>query len=69
MANKDRENLNRNDDHQNGDPWEACPAGELTQMVHRLDTSQRQTRTKQIYGTAFVSAGRGGFRLCGASPW
>jgi len=57
MSSKDRENLNQNDDHRNDNPWEVCPTGELTQMVHRLDASQRRARSKQVYGTALVSTG------------
>jgi len=40
-----------------GDPWEACAAGELTQMVRRLDASQRHARRKQVYTTALLSTG------------
>ncbi len=37
--------------HQN-DNWHDCPAGELSQMVGRVNTSQRQARRKQLFGTA-----------------
>jgi hypothetical protein len=39
------------------DAWEACPEGELTQMVRRLDASQRWAVRKQVYTTALISTG------------
>ncbi len=48
-------NKNRQSTHQNDSPWDACPAGELTQMVHRLDASQRRTRSLQVGKTALLS--------------
>ena len=50
MSNKTRQST-----HQNDDPWDACPAGELTQMVHRLDASQRRARSLQVGKTALLS--------------
>ena len=32
--------------------WQDCPAGELNQMVGRLNARQRQQRRKQIFTTA-----------------
>jgi len=37
------------------DPWEACPAGELSHMVQRLDATQRRARSKQVLRTALLS--------------
>ncbi len=51
MSNNDMSNKTR----QNDDQWDACPGGELTQMVHRLDASQRRARSKQVFKTALVS--------------
>ena len=50
MTNKDRQHTGRDDVQ-----WEACPAGELTQLVDRLDAAQRHARRKQVYGTALIS--------------
>ena len=50
MASTERENSNSADV-----AWEECPAGELTQMVTRLDAAEQRRRSKQIYGTALIS--------------
>ena len=55
MSNADRDNLNRANDLRDGDQWEACPTGELTQLVDRLDAAQRRARSRQVYGTALAS--------------
>ena len=54
MSNKTQLNTQR-DDHRRDEQWDACPAGELTQMVHRLDASQRRARGKQVAKTALLS--------------
>ena len=40
---------------ENSDSWEACPPGELSQMVHRVDARQRGARRKQVLKTAMMS--------------
>ncbi|NOZ39092.1 MAG: hypothetical protein GXP24_02555 [Planctomycetes bacterium] len=51
MASKDQQHVDRPQDNQ----WDVCPPGELTQMVHRLDASQRRQRTKQVLRTGLIS--------------
>lgn len=50
--------MSKNDNNNDGsqiDHWEACSAGELTKMVHRLDARQRAVRRRQVLNTALVS--------------
>lgn len=55
MSKADRDNSIHAAHSPAGDQWDACPTGELSQMVDRLDAVQRRARSKQIYGTALAS--------------
>lgn len=56
MSSKNRSSKDQqHDERQHDDAWDVCPAGELTQMVHRLDASQRRARSRQVYKTALLS--------------
>lgn len=56
MSNREKQHSPGPDDSGQDHPWEACPTGELTHMVQRLDAKQNRARRKQIYGTALLSS-------------
>ncbi len=51
---KNQHNTQR-DGNRRDEQWDACPGGELMQMVHRLDASQRRARGMQVAKTALLS--------------
>ena len=51
---KQHSNDGRGDDYE--DQWDACPPGELSKMVHRLDASQYRARNQQVIKTALISS-------------
>ncbi len=50
MTSKDRQL-----DTPQSDQWDVCPSGVLTQMVSRLDATQRSASRKQVFRTALLS--------------
>jgi hypothetical protein len=45
----------KNQSKQPSDSWQACPEGEFTQLVHRLDSRERAARRKQVFSIALAS--------------
>ncbi len=54
--------------HPNHDSWDACPPGELTRMVRRIDIRRRREALKRMGGVAaaVVVVGLGGYA---ATEW
>lgn len=44
------------ENHPNAEHWQECPPGELTQMVTRLDRSQRRARHRKLAGVVLGSS-------------
>lgn len=55
------------DEH--NEQWEACPSGQLTGMVRRLEASQRRAQRKQVFNTALLSTAVFAIVVLAAGTW